>query len=106
MIDPTTDNFIQPLRVIEILDQLEISKDDYYRVLSIPKDKNLELHLKSQPNSCFVNNYLNVGLKACQANMDIQPVFNGYETVTFVSIYLKNSSSMFTSHETSSQGNL
>ena len=55
MIDPTKDNFIQPLSVIEILDELEISKDDYYRAMSISKDKNLELHLKSQPNSCTVS---------------------------------------------------
>ena len=37
------------------------------------KDEDLELHLKTQPNSCFVNNYHDVSLKACQVNMDIQP---------------------------------
>ena len=46
MIDPTKDNFTQPLSVKEILDKLEISKNDYYRALSISKDEDLELHLK------------------------------------------------------------
>ena len=34
-IDPTKGIFTQPLSVREILDELEISKDDYYRTLSI-----------------------------------------------------------------------
>ena len=34
MIDPTKDNFTQLLSVKEILDELEISKEDYYRALS------------------------------------------------------------------------
>ena len=33
VIDPTKDNFIEPLSFKEILDELEISKDDYYRAL-------------------------------------------------------------------------
>ena len=63
MIDPTKDNFNQPPSVKEILDELEISKDDYYRVLSISKDEDLKLHLTREPNSCFANNYFDVGLK-------------------------------------------
>ena len=54
VIDPTTDNFTQLLSVKEILDDLEISKDDYYRALSISKDEDLELDLKREPNSCFL----------------------------------------------------
>ena len=65
----TQDNFTQPLSVQEVLDELELSKVDYYRALSISKDDDLELHLKRQPNSCFVNNYFDVGLKAWQVNM-------------------------------------
>ena len=50
-----------------------ISKDDYYKAFSVSKDNDLELRLKMQPNSCFINDYFDVGLKAWQANMDIQP---------------------------------
>ena len=37
VIDLTKYNFTQPLSVKKILDELEISKDDYYRDLSISK---------------------------------------------------------------------
>ena len=87
MIDPTKENFTQPLSVKEILDELEISKDDYYRTLSILKDEDLELHLKRKPNSCFINNYFDVGLKAWQANINIQLVFNKYKVVPYMCQY-------------------
>ena len=66
--DLRKDNFTQPLSVKEILDELEISMDDFYRVLSISKDEDLELHLKKEPSSYFVNNYFGV---PWQSNMDI-----------------------------------
>ena len=66
---------------------LKISNDFCYRVLSISKYEDLELHLKKQPNSCFANNYFDVGLKAWPVNMDIQPVFNESH---YVSISPKN----------------
>ena len=56
VIDPIKDNFTQPLSIKEVLDELEISKDDYYRALSISKEDNFE-QLKRQPYSCLVNNY-------------------------------------------------
>ena len=87
MTDPTKDNFTQLLSVKEILDELEILKDDYYRALSISKCEDLELHLKREPNSCFVNNYFGIGFKAWQANMDIEPVFNEYKTVAYMCRY-------------------
>ena len=87
MIDLTKDNFTQPLSIKEILDELEISSDDCYRALSISKDEDLELHLKRQPNSCFINNYFDVSLKAWQANMDIQAVFNEHKAVTYMFQY-------------------
>ena len=63
--------FTQSLSSKEILGELEISKDDYYKDLSISKDEDLELYLKTELNSCFANNHFDVVLKACQANMDI-----------------------------------
>ena len=68
-----------------------MSTDAYYRVLSISKDENLELHLKREPNFYFVNNYFDVCLKAWQANTDIYPVFNEYiGSDIYVTIFLKN----------------
>ena len=54
MINPTKDNFIQALSVKEILDELEICKDDYGRALPISANEDLELPLKRQPNFCSV----------------------------------------------------
>ena len=50
VIDPTKDNITRSLGVKEILDELQISKDDYYRALSISKDEDLKLYLKKEPN--------------------------------------------------------
>ena len=72
------ENFVQAMNIPEILAELWITDDYYYKALCISKDDDLELHLKRKKSSCFVNNYFNVRLKACQANMDIQPVSYEY----------------------------
>ena len=66
---------------------MSISSEEYYRALSISEDNDYELHLIRPPNSFFVNNYFSDGLKAWQANMDIQPVFNEYKAVTYMCSY-------------------
>ena len=63
--------------------------------MTILKDKDLELHLKRQPNSCFVNNYFEVGLKAWQVNKDVQPVFNEYKAVTYMCQYFSKAEDQF-----------
>ena len=50
-------NLNQPLSIKKILDDLKIS-NDYYKAFPILKSEGLGLHLKRQPNSCFVNNFL------------------------------------------------
>ena len=37
VIDPTKDNFTQPLSIKEVLDELKFSKDDYYRACQYQK---------------------------------------------------------------------
>ena len=49
VIDPTKDNFTTPLSVKKVLRELEVSRDDYYRALSISKDEDLKLNLKRKP---------------------------------------------------------
>ena len=48
-------NVILPRQFYSVRNELEISKEGYYRTLSIAKEENLELNLKREPNSCFVN---------------------------------------------------
>ena len=39
VVDPTKDNFTQSLNIQEILNELEMSEDDYYKALSKSKDE-------------------------------------------------------------------
>ena len=52
--------------------------------MSISNDSDFQIHLKHQPNACFINNFLEEGLQAWQANIDIQPVFNHCKAVPYM----------------------
>ena len=52
-----------------------INVDTYHNLLEISDDNNFQIHMGSSPNSCFVNNYFKIGLKACETNMNIQRPF-------------------------------
>ena len=91
IIDPSKDDFDSPLSVKEILDQLNITEEQYYYALSISKDTDFQLHLKRPTNSCFVNNYFVEGLCAWEANIDIQPVINHYKAVSYMCAYFSKS---------------
>ena len=56
--------------------------------MTVSKDDDVELHLKKQPNSCFVNDNFDIQLKAWEANMDIQAVFNEYKAVRYMCQYV------------------
>ena len=76
-------------RTIEdILHSLDITEKDYYETLSTAAGTDYELHLKCPPNSCFINNYNPSVLKAWQANMDLQPLFNQHKCVTYLCSYM------------------
>ena len=85
-IDPRIGKFLQLLSIPEILAELKILDDDYYRSISLSKDDGRELHLKRKPDSCFANKYFNDGLKCWRENMDTQPVFNEYEAVEYKTV--------------------
>ena len=79
------------ITISEILIELEISEKDYYGVLSISPDEDFQIHLRRPPNSCFVNNYFDIGLRAWDANMDIQPVFNDFKAISYMCSYFSKS---------------
>ena len=91
ILKPQCDNFEGVPSIDNILLELDISKDDYYKALSISDDNDFQIHLKRPPNSCFVNNYFDEGLMAWKANIDIQPVFNHYKAVTYMCAYFSKS---------------
>ena len=88
--DHCQDNFVEFKSVLEVLNELGIDEFEYERALGIFDDNGFQLHLKPPSNSCFVNNYFDFGLLAWDGNMDIQPTFNHYKTVTYMCSYLLN----------------
>ena len=76
--------------ISEILQQLNITPEDYYNTLSISSHNDSQIHLKRQPNECFINNYFVEYLQAWKANIDIQPVFNHYKTDTYMRACFSN----------------
>ena len=86
--DPLKEDFVEPKSISEILTDLGVSVDAYYSALEISDDTDFQIHLRRPPNSCFVNNYFQLGLKAWDANMDIQPVINEYKAISYMCAYL------------------
>ena len=83
-LDSTKDDYKHLKSIDEILVSLEISKHDYEETLSISDNNDFQIHYKMPPNSCFVNSYFCYKLMNCEANMDIQPVFNHYKAVAYM----------------------
>ena len=86
--DPSRDNFTEVKSVSEVLKELDISVEEYENALKISDDNSFQLHLRRPTNSCFVNNYFDIGLLAWEANIDIQPVFDHHKAVTYMCSYL------------------
>ena len=91
VIDSEKENYKPPLTIDEILLKSDISNEDYYHALSNSMGDDYEPHFIRPRNSCFVNNYFETGLRAWQANMDIQPVFNEYKKVAYMCFYFLKS---------------
>ena len=91
-LDPRkSDNSNNSKSISEILKELDISEDGYYRVLAISTNQDFELYYRRPPKSCFVNNYFADGLEAWKANLDFQPVFNYYKAVSYMCSYFSKS---------------
>ena len=68
-------------------------EENYYWALSISTDSYYQIHFKREADSCFVNNYSPVLLKAWQANIDLQPVFSYYERISYMTAWFSKSES-------------
>ena len=79
------------LTIEKILADLGISSEDCYWALSISSDSHYQIHFKRGPDSCFVNNYNPILLKAWQANIDLQPVCDYYKAITYMTAYFSKS---------------
>ena len=66
-LNPSKTNFFDPSRDTG----LNISEEEYENVLKISDDNDFQLHFQEAINSCFVNNYFDIGLLAREADIDI-----------------------------------
>ena len=91
ILSPCKESFEDAPSIENILSELGITKEEYYNALSISCDSDFQIHIRCKPNACFINNFFIEGLKAWKANIDIQPVFNHYKTVTYMCAYFSKS---------------
>ena len=75
-------DFVEPKDINCILEEIGITRDDYYEALTISTDNDFQIHFRCEPKSCFVNNY--EGLLAWKSNIDIQ-LINHYKAVAYMS---------------------
>lgn len=54
-------------------------------------DSSYQVHFKRSSDLCFVNNYNPVSLKARQAKLDLQPVYDYYTAVSYMAAYFSKS---------------
>ena len=86
--DPSRDDFTEITSTSEVLKELNIIEEEYENALKFFDDNGFQLHIRRPTNSCFVNNYFDIGLLVWEANIDIQPVFNYYKAATYMCSYL------------------
>ena len=55
--------------VSEVLEELNITEEEHMSALQISDDQDFQLHLKRPTDSCFVNNYFDIGLLPWEANI-------------------------------------
>ena len=93
-LDPHKATYKKPDTIVEILHSLGITEQDYYKALSISADQDYEIHYRRPPDSCFVNNYFEIGLLSWQANIDIQLFFNYFKAVSYMCSYFSKTESV------------
>ena len=49
--------------------EITITEEEYYNALSVSSDSDFQIHIKGDPNACFINNFFIEGLQAWKANM-------------------------------------
>ena len=89
--DTSKDIYQKDLSIDGVLLELQLTRNEYYWALSISSEIDFKLHLKRDTNFCYINNYNFLLLKAWQTNIDLQPVYNYYKTVSYMTAYFSKS---------------
>ena len=82
--DPSRGDSTEKKSISEVLKELNISEKEHENALKISDENGFQLHLRQPTNSCFFNNYFDIGLLAWEANIDIQQVFDYYKAVSYI----------------------
>ena len=85
---PLKEDFQEPKTTDEILDKLNISKNEFEHALFISDEDSFQNHTKRPLNSCFVDSYFSEGLQAWDANIDIRSIFDHRKAVAYTCAYL------------------
>ena len=89
--DISRENYKKIKSMEEILNLFNIIVKTYYKLQNASDDHNFQIHMRSSTNSCFLNNYFKIGMKAWEVNMDIQPVFNEQKAIAYIHAYMNMS---------------
>ena len=73
-------------RILQLLEIAEISEEDYLEALSSQR-VGYSVHLKRDIDEIYINSYNPEWIQAWDGNIDIQPVFDFFEVITYVTEY-------------------
>ena len=65
--------------------ELNITEKEYYNALSISSDSDFQIHIKHEPNDCFISFFIE-GLQAWKVNIDTQPESSILQACVFLKI--------------------
>ena len=74
------------LRIMELLDIAKVSEESYLNALKYSR-AGYSVHLKRDLDEIYINSYNPEWLRAWDGNIDIQPVFDHFAIVTYVTEY-------------------
>ena len=73
-------------RILQLLALPEVSEDDYIEALSWSR-AGYSVHLKRNLNEIYINSYNPEWIRAWDGNIDIKPVFDFFEVITYIIEY-------------------
>ena len=87
VLNPSKPTYDPHATATDILNDIDITEQDYQWAISLSSDSDYEFHIKRPIGSCFISNYFIAGLKGFATNVDLQPVFNHYKCITYICSY-------------------
>ena len=73
-------------RIVEFLEIAKVNQDDYYFALKYSR-AGYTVHLRRDLDEIYINSYNIEWIRAWNANIDIQPCFDHFAVLTYVTEY-------------------